>query len=325
MEIDKEKMLKMYRYMYLSRRFDETMSELNKQKRIVGSIHTGVGEEGASVGITMALSPQDYISPSYRDLGAMLAGGMTTLEVMGMLFAKECGHTRGRTRLMHFGDLKRHILPPNPILGASTAIAVGVALANKKKGSDSVVVNIFGDGASNEGAVHESMNFAAVMNLPIVFCVVNNHYAWSTPTSQILKTSILADRAKAYGFPGYVANGNDVLETYETVFDAVERARRGEGPSLVEVRTYRLSGHSGNDKNVYRPKEEIIRWWQDDCIVKFEKYLTALGILSEDDARKMKEEVEKEIEDAIRISENADYPRPEELLDPVCMLSREEI
>lgn len=143
-----------------------------------------------------------------------------------------------------------------------------------------------GDGASNEGAVHESMNFAAVYNLPIVFCLVNNHYAWSTPTRDILKLDIVADRAKAYGFPGYVCNGNDVLETYETVYNAVERARSGQGPSLVEVRAYRWSGHSGNDKNVYRTQDEIIRWQQDDCVTKFEGYLTAVGVLSKEEVNR---------------------------------------
>ncbi len=324
MNIPKEKLVKMYKFMYLTRRFDETAEVLNKEKRILGSVHTGVGEEGASVGITMALSEQDYISPSYRDLGAMLAGGMSTLEVMGMLFAKDCGSTQGRTRLMHFGDLHRRILPPNPILGAATAIANGVALANKKKGNDSVVVNIIGDGCSNEGAIHEAMNFASVFNLPIVFVIVNNHYAWSTPTKDIIKLDVVADRAKAYGFPGYVANGNDVLETYETVNNAVERARRGEGPSLVEVRAYRWSGHSGNDKNVYRTEEERIRWRQDDSIEKFERYLNAIGVLDEASTKAIKESVEKEIADAVRISEECEYPSIEKTLDMKTMLYEEE-
>lgn len=133
MEISNEKLIQMFRYMYLTRRFDEVATQLNKEKRIIGSVHTGVGEEGASVGITMALSEGDYISPSYRDVGAILAGGLSTLEVMAMLYAKDCGHTQGRTRLMHLGDLPKRILPPNPILGASQAIAIGVAQANQWK------------------------------------------------------------------------------------------------------------------------------------------------------------------------------------------------
>lgn len=324
MELGNEKMIRMFRYMYLTRRFDETATQLNREKRIIGSVHTGVGEEAVSVGITMALSEGDYISPSYRDVGAILAGGMDTLEVMAMLYAKNCSHTQGRTRLMHLGDLPKHILPPNPILGASSVIADGVAYANKRKNNGSVVVNIMGDGASNEGAVHEAMNFAAVYQLPIVFCIVNNHYAWSTPTEDILKLTIIADRAKAYGFPGYVCNGNDVLETYETVYHAVESARKENGPSLIEVRTYRWSGHSGNDKNVYRTERELIRWRQDDCVKKFEDYLLAIGVLSEEEVKEIKESVEKEIEEAIRISEEDRYPDPEELLDPCCMLYKEE-
>lgn len=324
MEISNEKLIRMFRYMYLTRRFDEVATLLNKEKRIIGSVHAGVGEEGVSVGITMALSKEDYISPSYRDLGAILAGGLETQKVMAMLFAKECSHTGGRTRLMHLGDLPKHILPPNPILGASSAIAVGVAYANKRKNNHSVVVNIMGDGASNEGAVHEAMNFAAVYKLPIVFCIVNNHYAWSTPTNDILKIDIIADRAKAYGFPGYVCNGNDVLETHETVYNAVERAREGQGPALIEVRAYRWSGHSGNDKNVYRSESEMIRWRQDDAVEKFENYLLADGIFSVMEAKEIKDSVEKEIEEAIRISEESAYPDPEKLLNPDCMMYKEE-
>lgn len=324
MEISNEKLIRMFRYLYLTRRFDEAATELNRERRIIGSVHAGVGEEGASVGITMALSKGDYISPSYRDLGAVLAGGLETQKVMAMLYAKEGSHTGGRTRLMHLGDLDKHVLPPNPILGASSAIAAGVAYANMRKRNGSVVVNIMGDGASNEGAVHEAMNFAAVYHLPIVFCIVNNHYAWSTPTSDILKLTVVADRAKAYGFPGYVCNGNDVLETCETVYRAVECARKGQGPSLVEVRTYRWSGHSGNDKNVYRSEREMIRWRQDDAVLKFENYLLAEGILNAAKAEEIKASVEREIEEAIRISEEDAYPDPEKLLDPKCMMYEEE-
>jgi TPP-dependent pyruvate/acetoin dehydrogenase alpha subunit len=239
---------------------------------------------------------------------------------MGMLFAKESGASEGRTRVLHIGDLDRNVLPANPILGASTAIAIGAAFSFKKKKVNRIVVNIFGDGASNEGAVHEAMNFAAVFELPIVFVIVNNHYAWSTPTSKIFKSYAIADRAKAYGFPGYIVNGNNVIEVYEVMENACNRARQGLGSSLVECRTYRWAGHSGNDKNVYRSEEERKLWRQDCPIGKFEKYLNAVGILDEQRSIQIKLKVENEIEEAIVQAEASAYPDPQKLLAPETML-----
>jgi pyruvate dehydrogenase E1 component alpha subunit len=267
MDIPEKKLLDMYRLMVLTRKFEETVEALNKQKRTIGSIHTSIGEEATAIGISAVLDGDDILSPSYRDTGAYFSRGFKPAELMGMLFGKQSGASQGRTRVLHVGDLDRNMLPANPILGASTAIAIGVAFAFKKNQNNRIVINIFGDGASNEGAVHESMNFAAVFELPIVFVVVNNQYAWSTPTSKIIKLDTLADRAKAYGFPGYTANGNDVLEVYDVMSHACERARDGLGPSLVECRTYRWSGHSGSDQNVYRSEEEILRW-QQDCPIE---------------------------------------------------------
>jgi TPP-dependent pyruvate/acetoin dehydrogenase alpha subunit len=320
MNITNAKMISMYKFMYLSRKFEEKAEVLNKEKRSLGSIHPSVGEEATAVGVSSVLRKDDILSPSYRDMGALFAKGMTPLELMGMLFGKQCGATEGRTRLLHVGDLDRSILPANPILGASTAIAIGAALAFKKQNADRIVINMFGDGASNEGAVHEAMNFASVFKLPIVFVIVNNHYAWSTPTEKIVKISTLADRAKAYGFPGYIANGNDILDVYEVVGRAAENARQGMGPSLVECRTYRVGGHSGNDKNVYRSQEEIVQWKQDCPIEKFEKYLKAIHVLTEEEVEQIKQEVVSEIEDAVTKSEASPYPDPKKAMDLKTML-----
>ena len=320
MNIPKEKMISMYRLMYLTRKFEETVEKLNKDKSILGSIHTSIGEEATAIGISTVLNHDDILSPSYRDTGALFGKGMKAIEIMGMLFGKTCGATNGRTRVLHVGDLERYILPANPILGASSAIAIGAALAFKKNKTNQIVVNIFGDGASNEGAVHEAMNFAAIFQLPIVFVIVNNHYAWSTPTSKNFKINIIADRAKAYGFPGYVVNGNDILEVYETMEAAVDRARQGLGPSIVECRTYRWAGHSGNDKNVYRTEDEMI-WHRQDCAVeKFEKYLNAIGILDEEMTKQIKQGVIDEIEEAIIQSKNCPFPDPQEVFDVKTML-----
>ena len=314
MELIREKLLHLFEKMIQTRYFEETTERLNKEKKISGSIHTSVGEEATAVGVAAALGEGDYISASYRDLGCLFERGFEPIDIAGMLYAKACGATNGRTRVLHVGSLEKHILPANPILGASTAIAIGAALANKKDGNGLVTLNMFGDGASNEGAVHEAMNFAAVFNLPIVFVVKNNRYAWSTPTANIIPTTILADRAKAYGFPGYVANGNDVLDVYETVSRAVEDARAGKGPALVECRTYRLSGHSGNDKNVYRTKNEVIRWQQDCPIRKLEGYITAAGFASQEEVDALRQRVLDKVDAAFAEACCAPDPDVETLL-----------
>lgn len=320
MGIPDDKLLRMYRLMVQTRVFEEAVESLNKQKRSLGSIHTSIGEEATAIGVGMSLYDEDILSPSYRDTGMLFAKGFSVIELMGMAFGKDIGSTQGRTRLLHVGDLDRNVLPGNPILGASSAIATGAALAIKKNKEKRIVVNVFGDGASNEGAVHESMNFAAAFCLPIVFVIVNNHYAWSTPTSKILNISSLADRAKAYGFPGYIANGNDILEVYEVMETACRGPRQGSGPALVECRTYRVAGHSGNDKNIYRSKEEILRWKQDCPIEKFARFLCALGLLDEAGISRIQREVQQEIDASVALAESSSYPDPEKLLDPRSML-----
>lgn len=320
MNISQDKLLSIYRTMYLTRRFDETAEELNRQHRSIGSIHTGVGEEAMSVGVTSVLRDSDVISPSYRDVGVFFARGITTLEVAGLLFGKKCGLSHGKTRVLHAGDLDRGLLPANPILGASTSIALGAALAFKKDHSERVVVNLFGDGASNEGAVHEAMNFAAVFNLPIIFVILNNHYAWSTPTEKIIKTPIIADRAKAYGFAGYVVNGNDVMDVCDTMEKVVDEARKGGGPALVECRGYRWSGHSGNDKNVYRTQAERIYWRQDCPIKKLENYFLEVGICRADEIAALRDSVEREIQSAIAQAEGDAFPVPESVSGIEAML-----
>lgn len=320
MEMAREKLLHLFEKMVQTRYFEETTERLNREKKISGSVHTSIGEEATAVGAAAALREGDYLSASYRDLGCLFERGFEPLEIAGMLYAKACGATNGRTRVLHVGSLEKHVLPANPILGASTAIAIGAALANKKDRNGLVTLNMFGDGASNEGAVHESMNFAAVFQLPIVFVIKNNRYAWSTPTEKIIPAPILADRAKAYGFPGYLANGNDVLDVCETVSRAVEDARAGKGPSLVECRTYRVSGHSGNDKNVYRTRNEIIRWKQDCPIRKLEGYITEAGFAGQDEIDEIRFRVQQTVNEAITQAACAPDPDVDTLLSEQQMI-----
>lgn len=323
MELTKEKLLSVYRHMYQTRVFEQECERLNKEKAIMGSIHGSIGEEATSVGLAALLRDEDVLAPSYRDPGALFTKGLTTLDLVGMLFAKDCGKTKGRTRVLHVGDFGKHIYPPNPILGASSVIANGAALAFKKDGTDRIVLNIIGDGASNEGAVHEAMNFAAVKELPIIFAVENNGYAWSTPFKKNFKITSFLQRAAAYGMPGYLADGYDVIEVMQTMQEAIAHVRGGNGPALVECKTYRWSGHSGNDKNAYRTQDEIIRWKQNCPIRRFGDYLTASGKCSESELASIRSGVEVEVADAIAFSKAAPYPDPQEFFKEEVMLACE--
>ena len=323
MNLSKEKMLEIYRHMYQTRVFERECEALNKNKAILGSIHGSMGEEATSVGLAALLREDDVLAPSYRDPGALFTKGLTTLDLIGMLFAKECGKTKGRTRVLHVGDISKEIYPPNPILGASSVIANGAAMAFKMNGTDQIVLNIMGDGASNEGAVHEAMNFAAAKGLPIIFAIENNQYAWSTPFKENFKIHSFVERAGAYGMMGLIADGYDVLDVLNVMDETIEHVRSGKGPVLVECRTYRWSGHSGNDKNVYRTQEEIIRWEQNCPIVKFGGYLVGTGNSTEEELATVREAVEKEVLDAIEYSRNAPYPDPSQFFCDDVMLANE--
>ena len=318
--INADKLLGMYKNMYQSRYYEEISVQLNKEKKIVGSIHAGEGEEACGVGIVSAMKPEDILSPSYRDISAVIAKGVTLKEMTCLLYGKQHSITNGRTRTLHVGDLDRGILPGNPILGASTAVAIGAALASKKDDAKRVVVNIFGDGALNEGAVYESMNFASVFKLPIVFVIVNNRYAWSTPTNTHNNLTILADRAKAYGIKAYIADGNDVMDVNDVVSKAVEAARAGEGPAIVELRAYRWSGHSGNDKNVYREMPERIWHKLNDPVKRVHEYLIQMEYISEEELNKWEAEMKQEVDDAYEYARNDEDPKPEDVLDINAMM-----
>jgi TPP-dependent pyruvate/acetoin dehydrogenase alpha subunit len=321
MVLSKEKTLFVYEKMYLTRIFEEKCEELMKAKAIMGSVHGSIGEEATSVGIAALLANDDILAPSYRDTGALLTKGLTALDLMGMLFAKECGKTRGRTRVLHVGDLALGIFPPNPLLGASSVIANGAALNFKQDGNKKIVVKSMGDGACNEGAVHEAMNFAAVNDLPIIFVIENNFYAWSTPFASNYRIKSIADRGFAYGIPGYIADGNDILDVLAVMDDAIRKVRAGNGPAIVECRTYRISGHSANDKNLYREREEIVRWKHNCPIKKFESYLLECGIASEREMASIKASVHREVDAAVETSKASPYPKPEEFFSIETMLA----
>lgn len=316
-DLPPERLVHMYRQMRRIRHFEEAVDRLYQQGRIWGTFHLYIGQEASAVGAIEALRPDDYITSTHRGHGHCIAKGASLALMMAELRGKETGYCRGRGGSMHIADLETGNLGANGIVGGGVPIAAGAALAIKKQRRDQVVMCFFGDGALQQGAFHEAVNFAAVFKLPVVFVCENNRYAMSLPVEKGLGSTDIVARAAAYGIPGRSVDGNDVLAVYAAAKEAVERARAGGGPTLLETRTYRLRGHSKSDANRYRTKEEIEQWRQRCPILRFEQWLQAAGLLGPDDFERIKAEVLQEIEAAIEFAEAQPDPDPARLAEGV--------
>lgn len=301
-----EQKLNLYYQMLLIRNFEEKAEELYTAGKIWGTFHLYVGEEAVAVGACAALLPEDYITSTHRGHGHCIAKGADVKKMMAELMGKKTGYCLGLGGSMHIADLEKGNLGATGIVGSAIPIAVGAALGCKIQKNGRVVLCFFGDGAANTGAFHEAVNMAAIFNLPVVFMCENNMYAMSFSVKKAFAIADIAERAQGYGIPGVVANGNDVLEVYEITKEAVERARRGEGPTLVEAKTYRFKGHSKSDKNVYRSKEEIKEWMHKDPILLFEKHLLKEEKVDPQKLQELKQKVEREIEEAITFAETSE-------------------
>ena len=266
------------RRMYLIRRFEEGAEEAYMRGLIHGTMHLSIGQEASAVGATMALRTSDYITSTHRGHGHCIGKGAEPKLMFAEFFGKEEGYCRGRGGSMHIADVATGNLGANGIVGGGLPIAVGAALAIRKQKRDDVAMCFFGDGASNEGAFHEALNMAAIWKLPVVFVCENNKYGMSVSTERSMAVANVADRASAYNMPGVIVDGNAIADVEEAIAEAIARARRGEGPSLVECKTYRTRGHSRSDRNRYRTKEEIEEWKARDPIPRFEVELMAHGI-----------------------------------------------
>jgi len=304
----------MYRDMLLIRRFEETVNELYMQGKIPSTLHLYIGQEAVAVGVSAALNTDDYVLSTHRPHGHALAKGVTPEAIMAELFGKVTGSCKGKGGSMHVGDIAVGMPPAIAIVGGNTPIAAGVALAFKLQKSTRVSVCYFGDGATNEGAWHEAVNCAALWDLPVIFVCENNLYAASTPFSTAFKIESIAERACAYGLPGVTVDGNDVLAVYTATAEAVQHARLGEGPTLIECLTYRQCGHSRSDPRTYRSKEEEKEWEVRDPIVNFRKFLVENGhagaaqVAAQIEA--INEEVENRILSAISFAESSPEPEP---------------
>jgi len=307
----------MYRTMVLLRRFEERVNDLYMQGRIPSTLHLYIGQEAVATGLCANLRRDDHVLSTHRPHGHALAKGVTPRSLMAELMGKATGCCKAKGGSMHVGDMQVGMVPAVAIVGGSIPIASGFGLAAKMQKSGAVAVAFFGDGATNEGAFHEGMNLAAVWDLPVLFVCENNLYAASTPFQTAFKIENIADRAAAYGMPGRIVDGNDVLAVYETAREAVERARAGEGPTLIECKTYRLCGHSRSDPRTYRTKEEEAEWQTRDPIPRFREWLVADGSASAAELDEIEADVERTIDEAIAFGDASPAPELADLYTDV--------
>lgn len=313
-------LVEMYRTILLSRRLDERMWILQRQGKVAFHISCQ-GQEATQVGAVWALDPgRDILHPYYRDIGMVLRFGMTPRELMLALFAsKEDITSGGRQMPAHFSKQEANIVSGSSPVATQIPQASGLALASKIRGEDAVTLTSFGEGATSKGDFHEALNFAGIWKLPVIFLCENNRYAISVFQDKQMAIENVADRAAGYGFPGVVVDGNDVLAMYAAAKAAVERARAGDGPTLIEAKTYRIVPHSSDDDDrLYRPKEEVEPWKEEkDPIYRFRTYLLDHGIITDEDVDEIEDEVMEAVDDATDYAEEAPSPAPEEALQHV--------
>jgi TPP-dependent pyruvate/acetoin dehydrogenase alpha subunit len=308
--------LNLYRLMALTRAFEMRIIKISTQKSIVETPHLCIGEEAIGVGACYGLRRDDFVLPTLRGRSVFITKGIPTAHLMAGVFGKATGPARGKWTSHHMGDLDKGILVGSLIIGSQFPTAVGAAMTFKLKKTDQVCLCFFGDGASNRGDFHEGLNMAAILNLPVVFICENNGYALYTPVEQNLRIKDIAMRAQGYGMPGVTIDGNDVVEVHQTVKEAVDRARKGGGPTLIECKTYRLRPHCEKFQEI-RPKEELDRCWECCPIDRYRKELTARGVLDAETDEKILREAEEEIDQAVKFADESPFPEPAEICEGV--------
>ena len=306
---DAEQLARMYDTMRLIRRFEERVNDLYLQGKIPSTLHLYIGQEAVATGVCANLRQDDYVLSTHRPHGHSLAKGVAPREILAELFGKVTGCCRAKGGSMHVGDMRLGVFPAVAIVGGNVPIASGAALAAKMRGDGGVAVSFAGDGAANEGAWHEGLNIAAIWDLPVIFVCENNLYAASTPFSLTFKVENVADRAAAYGMPGVVVDGNDVLAVYRAARTAIDRARQGGGPTLIECKTYRNCGHSRSDPRTYRTREEEAEWKERDPIPRFREWLLGQGICTVEQLDSIDQAVEQTFDEALEFAESS--PEPE--------------
>jgi pyruvate dehydrogenase E1 component alpha subunit len=317
MSLTEDKLIQMYTTMVRIREFETKVEAFFAAGKIPGFVHLYIGEEAVATGTCAVLTDKDYITSTHRGHGHLIAKGGDLKRMMAELFGKKTGYCKGKGGSMHIADVDLGILGANGIVGGGGPIANGAALAAQYRGTDQVAVCFFGDGASNQGTTQEAMNLASAWKLPVVFVNENNGYGISCPTCKSMAVADIADRAAAYDMPGVVVDGNDVVAVYEAVAEAVDRARRGDGPSLIECKTYRWRGHFEGDACTYRDEAEVQSWMAKDPIKRLREKLLEQGILTEEKDREIRDAIARELEAAVAFAEESPLPAPEEVLEDV--------
>ena len=320
MSLTNEQMLGMYANMKKIRMFEEQVAELFAAGKIPGFVHLYVGEEAVATGVCANLREDDYITSTHRGHGHLISKGGDIKLMMAELLGKKTGYCKGKGGSMHIADLDLGILGANGIVGGGPPLASGAALASQYQGKDLVTACFFGDGAANQGTTHEAMNLATCWKLPVVFVNENNMYGISSCTLNSMCVSDIADRAAAYDMPGVVVDGNDVVAVHEAASEALRRAREGEGPSLIECKTYRHKGHFEGDPCVYRNEEELQEWKAKDPLLRFEKKLLDMKVLTQEKIEEIKGSIEKDLAEAVSFAEQSPFPDPSEIIEDVYTL-----
>ena len=315
---DAKNLLSLYRTMVTIRQFETLAGEMFAAGKIPGFIHLSIGQEASSVGVCSVLRREDYITTTHRGHGHVIAKGADLKKMFAELMGRKTGYCKGKGGSMHIADFSIGILGANGVVAGGFPIAVGAGLSIKLRRTDQVVACFFGDGASNRGTFHEALNMAAIWKLPILFVCENNCYASTTRTSYACSVVDIASRAKGYNIPGMSVDGNDVLAVRQTAAEAVARARRGEGPTLLENKTYRRRGHFEGDPQKYRNRAEVTEWEQkNDPLFRFTTVLKKKKILTNELEKEVQEKVDVELKEAVKFAEDSEFPKPEEALEDI--------
>lgn len=313
--LTKENLIEMYRMMIEIRLFEEMADRLYALGKVHGTMHLSAGQEAVAVGTGFVMRPEDYLINHHRGHGHLIGNGADVNRMMAEFLGKETGYCHGRGGSMHIADVESNNLGANGIVAGGIELVAGVGLAIQMKKEDRVALVIFGDGAANEGILHESLNMAAIWNLPVIYLCENNHYGMSAEVERVSSKTPFRERAEAHNIPGYFIDGNDVLAVYEMMKTAAEHTRSQKGPIFVEVETYRYFGHSKSDRNLYRTKEEIEAWEAKDPIKRFETLLVDAKVITKKEIEAIKDEMDQVIEKAVEFAEQSPEPDVSEVTE----------
>jgi len=315
--LSKETLLGLYGNLLKTRMLDERFRKLFRQGRFAGTYFSAVGQEATTVGPSYGLRDEDIIAPSHREIGASVTKGVPLEKIAAQIYARTNSPDKGKSHPVHFGWRPKGVITPSSTLAGQTVVGTGCAMGFKIQKRDNVVLAFFGEGSTARGGWHEALNYAGIHKLPIVYICQNNLWAESVPAHLQAGVTDFSERARAYGFPGVTIDGNDVVATHKTAVEAIARARKGEGPTLIEMKTYRWYGHSEIDPADYRAREELDGWKKKDPLPRAEKLMRDLGLLTTQKREALVEQFDQEIDEAVAICEKEKYAVPEEAYNDV--------